>query len=160
MDLSQEIAEVLIQAASPGAARAAQFRGAAIPVTVRFSDSAPDPVADNGPEAASRGIAIRFTLPDGKETDIVAISHNGFVPHPWPSETFLGSHRAALKFVRDPKPAPVSFATASFYGSNACAGAQHLDDAAAGKALAFDPARLPDGIELSDDRLPVLRSRV
>ena len=29
-----------------------------------------------------------------------------------------------------------------------------------GKALAFDPTRLTDGIELSDDPLPALRSRV
>jgi catalase len=108
MDLSQEIADVMIQAAgnrpvhskgivyrgtfaaSPGAAEvscAAHFRGAAIPVTVRFSDSAPAPsVADNAPEAAPRGIAIRFTLPDGKETDIVAISHNGFVRTDGPSK--------------------------------------------------------------------------
>jgi catalase len=34
------------------------------------------------------------------------------------------------------------------------------DNASAEKALAFDPARLADGIELSDDPLPALRSRV
>jgi catalase len=34
------------------------------------------------------------------------------------------------------------------------------DSAAAEKALAFDPTNLPDGIELSDDTLPALRSKV
>jgi catalase len=34
------------------------------------------------------------------------------------------------------------------------------DSDAASKALAFDPTRLTDGIELSDDPLPALRSRV
>jgi catalase len=34
------------------------------------------------------------------------------------------------------------------------------DTAAAEKRLAFDPTRLTDGIELSDDPLPALRSRV
>jgi catalase len=34
------------------------------------------------------------------------------------------------------------------------------DNAAAENELAFDPTRLTDGIELSDDPLPMLRSRV
>jgi catalase len=34
------------------------------------------------------------------------------------------------------------------------------DSVSAEKALAFDPTRLTDGIELSDDPLPALRSRV
>ena len=34
------------------------------------------------------------------------------------------------------------------------------DNAAAEKELAFDPTRLTDGIELSDDPLLILRSRV
>jgi catalase len=34
------------------------------------------------------------------------------------------------------------------------------DSATAEQALAFDPTRLIDGIELSDDPLPMLRSRV
>jgi len=83
-------------------------------------------------------MAIRFM--GGRETDIVANSHNGFIvgggedfltlvkaqaatdpskPHPWPIEVFLGGHPNALKFVQDPKPTPASFATESFYGNNA-----------------------------------------
>jgi len=290
-DLSQQIAEVMSQApsgkahqrfahakgivcqgsfqASPGAAaisRAAHLRGGSVPVTVRFSDGASDiAVSDNSPDAAPRGMAIRFE--SGRGTDIVALSHNGFVvgtgedflalikagaatdsskPHPWPIEAFLGSHPKALKFVQDPKPVPVSFVTESFYGNNAflfvngkgqkqagryqivpVSGPQYLDEAAAKakspsflseelrtrladaparfrlllqlaepgdqtndgsvvwpddrkkvelgiitiasvvpdsaaaeRKLAFDPTRLIDGIELSDDSLPTLRSRV
>jgi catalase len=71
-------------------------------------------------------------------------------PHPWPIETFLGSHPNARKFVQDAKPVPASFATESFYGNNAfifinskgqkqagryqiipVGGSQYLDDATA-----------------------------
>jgi len=254
---------------SPDAAmisRAAHFRGGTVPVTVRFSDSAGDTaVADTSGDANPQGMAIRFLVNRG--TDIVANSHNGFVvgtaedflallqakagtdpskPHPWPIETFLQSHPAALKFVQDLRSTPASFATESFFGNNAFrfvsssdatqagryqivpeAGVQYLDDsaakskspdflaedlktrltkgpvrfrlllqladpgdstsdssivwpdsrkkvelgtisvvslvpdnAAAENELAFDPTRLTDGIELSDDPLPLLRSRV
>ncbi len=255
--------------ASPAAAtisRAPHFRGQKVPVTIRFSDGAPDAtVADTSPDASPRGMAIRFGI--GRGTDIMAISHNGFIvgdaedflalqiaaagtdssmPHPWPIETFLGAHPRALKFVQDPKPVPVSFTSESFFANNALVfindqkqrqagryqivplnGPQYLDDAAAKAksvnflseelgpalvkhpaqfrlllqlagpgdqtndssilwpedrkklelgiititgvvkdsaaaegALAFDPTRLIDGIELSDDPLPALRSRV
>jgi catalase len=290
-DLSQQIAELMRQGpsgkahqrfihakgivcegafqASPDASaisRAAHLRGGSVPVTVRFSDGAPDiTVPDNSPDAAPRGMAIRFE--SGRGTDIMAISHNGFLvgtgedflallqaqaatdpskPHPWPIEAFLGSHPRALKFVQDPKPIPVSFATESFYSNNAflfvnneglkqagryqivpTGGSQYLDDsaakakppsflgeelrsrlreaparfrlllqlagpgdqtndgslvwpddrkkvelgiititsvvpdtAAAERKLAFDPTHLIDGVELSDDPLPALRSRV
>jgi catalase len=262
------VCEGTFQATSRAAdiSRAPHLQGGAVPVTVRFSDGAPDiNVADNSPDASPRGMAIRFEI--GKGTDIMAISHNGFVvgtgedflelekaiaatdqskPHPWPIEAFLGARPAALKFVQDPKPVPVSFATESFYANDAfifvnskgqkqagryqitpVGGAQYLSDAdakakpanflreelasrlastpakfrlvlqlakagdqtndssivwpddrekvelgiititsvvpdttAAERKLAFDPTRLIDGIELSDDPLPVLRSRV
>ena len=128
--------------ASPGArilSRAAHFSGGSIPVTVRFSNGAPDiGISDNSPAAAPRGMAIRFAT--GRGTDIMAISHNGFVvgtgeeflallqaqaatdstkPHPWPIEGFLKQHPRALKFVQDPKPVPLSFATEAFYAKNA-----------------------------------------
>ena len=112
-----------------------------MPVTVRLSDGAPDPaIPDNSPNAGPRGMAIRFTLPGGEATDIVAMSHNGFVvatgeeflelqkaavatdptkPHPWPVEQFLGSHPAALKFVQENQVVPASFATQAFFGNNA-----------------------------------------
>jgi catalase len=257
--------------AASGAAnlsRAEHFRGAKVPVTVRFSAAAPDPaISDVSPDAAPWGMAIRFKLSGGKETDIVSASHNGFLagtgedvlafqkakiatdctkPHPWPIEVFLSAHPRALKYVKDPKPTPVSLATEAYYGNTAflfvnekglkqagryqilpIAGQHYLtvaeakaqspnflseelrahlaqepvkfrllvqlpksgdptndasvvwpddrttvdlgtititsivsNDDAAQKALAFDPTKLTDGIELSDDPLPALRSRV
>jgi len=256
------------QSASEAASisRAPHFSGGSVPITLRFSDGAPDvSVSDSSPDAAPRGIAIRFG--GGRGTDIMAISHNGFVVgtpeeflelqkaiaatdssklHPWPIEAFLESNSKARKFVQDPKPVPVSFATESFYSNNALVfvnrkgekqagryqivplnGSDYLDDAtaktkapsflfeeiarrlaaapakfrlllqlaapgdvtndgsivwpdsrqvvelgiltitavvpdsaAAERKLAFDPTRLVDGIELSDDPLPALRSRV
>jgi catalase len=248
--------------------QAEHFNGATVPIIVRFSDAGPDPgIADNSPDSAPHGIAIRFKLSDGKDTDIVAFSHNGFPvgtgeeflslqkaivatdptkPHPWPVEVFLSTRPRALKFVQDSKPTPVSFATEAFFGNNAfvfvnkngvkqvgryqirpVAGQRYLSDAdgktrtpnflidelkmrlaqepvkfrlllqlpnpgdptndasivwpddrktielgtitittvdpnsdAAQKTLAFDPTRLTDGIELSDDPLPALRSAV
>jgi catalase len=128
--------------ASPDAAaisRAAHFGGESVPVAVRFSDGAPNAnVADNSQDAAPRGMAIRFAT--GRAADIMAISHNGFIvgtgedflvlqkaiaatdsskPHPWPIETFLGSHPRALEFVQDLNQTPVSFANESFYSNNA-----------------------------------------
>jgi catalase len=127
---------------SAGAAsisRAAHFRGENVPITVRLSDGAPNiNVADNSSDAAPRGIAIRFAV--GRGTDIMAISHNGFIvgtgedflvlqqaisatdatkPHPWPIEAFLGSHPRALKFVQEINRVPASFAAESFYSNNA-----------------------------------------
>jgi catalase len=116
--------------------KAAYFQGSSTPVTVRFSDGAPDPlIPDNAPNAGPRGMAIRFNLPGGELADIVAISHNGFVvsngeeflalqkavvatdpskPHPWPVEEFLGARPLAMKFVKDNQVIPVSFANDAF----------------------------------------------
>lgn len=128
-------------AGASSVSRAAHFQSGSVPVTVRFSDGTGVPtIPDNSPAAGPRGIAIRFALAGGAYTDIVAISHNGFVvgtgedflaflkavattrpesPHPSPVEAFLGSHPRALKFVMDNKPLPVSFATLAYYGNNA-----------------------------------------
>jgi catalase len=128
---------------SPEAAtlsRAAHFK-APTQVTARFSDGTGIPtIPDASPNAAPWGFAVRFMLPNGAFTDIVANSHNGFVvgtgedfaafldaviatkpqsPHPTPVEKFVSTHPNALKFVTDPKPNPVSFADLSNYGNNA-----------------------------------------
>jgi len=111
------------------------------PVVVRFSDATGVPnIPDADGNAFPKGIAIRFILPDGSNTDIVSISTNGFptanpedflgllnavaasgpdAAKPTPVEQFLGTHPAALKFVQMPKLPPVSFATQSFFGVNA-----------------------------------------
>src|SRR3954471_20410512 len=121
--------------------RAAHFSGPTVPVTVRFSNAPGVPTnADNDPRSGPRGIAIRFILPGGGYTDIVSISHNGFVvgtgedflaffkaiaasgpdaPHPLPIETFFGSHPLAAKFAQDVQARPRSYATAAYFGNNA-----------------------------------------
>jgi catalase len=129
---------------SEGAAsisKAAHFQREPVPVTVRLSGGAVDPsLPDYSPDAGPQGLAIRFKLPGGGVTDIVALSHNGFVsgtgeeflalqkavvatdprqPHPWPIEMFLGEHPLALKFVQDSARVPASFANAAFFGNDA-----------------------------------------
>ena len=50
-----------------------------VPVTVRFSANTGVPkIADADPRASPRGLAIRFRLPDGSDTDLVTHSYNGF----------------------------------------------------------------------------------
>ena len=121
--------------------KAAHFQRASVPVTVRFSDGPPDPsIPDNSPDVGPRGMAIRFNLPGGGKTDIVALSHNGFVvgtgeeflalqkaivatdpskPHPWPIEVFLTARPLALKFVQDNQVIPASFGTQAFFSNDA-----------------------------------------
>jgi catalase len=121
--------------------RAAHLQGAAVPVTVRFSDGSGIPnIPDANPNAEPHGMAIRFALPGGAYTDIVANSHNGFFvgngddflaflkavaattpasPHPSPIEAFLGAHPRALKVVLDSRAASKGFANLDFYGNNA-----------------------------------------
>ena len=110
-------------------------------MTVRFSNAPGVPAnADNDPRSGPRGMAIRFKLTGGGFTDIVSISHNGFVvgtgedflaffkaiaasgpdaPHPLPIETFFGSHPRAAKFAMDVQARPKSYATAAYFGNNA-----------------------------------------
>jgi hypothetical protein len=85
-----------------------------VPVTVRFSANSGIPkIVDADPRAAPRGLAIRFRLPDGSDTDLVTHSYNGFpaknpeefqqfflaiagskpgVPSPTPIEAFQETH--------------------------------------------------------------------
>ncbi len=120
---------------------AAHFSGPSVPVTVRFSNAPGLPTnADNNPGSGPRGMAIRFTIPGGGFTDIVSISHNGFVvgtgddflaflkaaaasgpdaAHPTPIETFLGSHPRAAKFLMEVQARPKSYATQAYFGNNA-----------------------------------------
>ncbi|RQR36459.1 catalase [Burkholderia sp. Bp9143] len=128
----------------PGAAartisKAPHFQ-TAVPVVVRFSDFAGIPdIADNHPLASPRGMAIKFKLPDGSDTDIVAHSFNGFpsptagdfrdllialgtsgpnTPAPTPLDTYLGSHPVAKAFLTAPKPMPASYASLPYFGVN------------------------------------------
>ncbi|MGS0755052.1 catalase family peroxidase [Roseateles sp. GG27B] len=112
-----------------------------VPVLVRFSNGTGVPnLADADPHGSPHGIAIRFQLPDGANTDIVSISAKTFpvgtpeeflqllqanaasgagAATPTPIEQFLGTHPAAAQWVKIARPAPVSFSTLAFYGVNA-----------------------------------------
>jgi catalase len=128
---------------SPSAAsisKAVHLQASAVPVTVRFSNFAGIPdIPDNHALASPRGLAIRFALPGGGSTDIVAHSFNGFpsptaddfrdllialgtsgpdAPKPTPLDGYLASHPVAKAFLTAPKPAPESFATLPYYGVN------------------------------------------
>ena len=53
--------------------------GTTVPVTVRFSDFAGVPtIPDTDPNASPRGMAVKFKLPDGSNSDLVMHSYNGF----------------------------------------------------------------------------------
>ena len=69
--------------ASPAAAalsKAILFDGSTIPVTVRFSDSTGIPNLPDGSDLANpHGMAIKYHLPDGSETDMVTNSLKFFL---------------------------------------------------------------------------------
>ena len=111
-----------------------------VPATIRFSASTGLPaIPDTDPGASPRGMAVKFHLPDGSKTDIVVNSFNGFPvataaevrdlflaiaatkpedPKPTALDQFLSSHPSAKAFVEAPKPAPMSYATMTYFGVN------------------------------------------
>lgn len=125
-------------AASVSKAAHLQKQKSPAPVTVRFSNGSGLPNVPDTDEMP-RGMAVKFTLPDGSKTDIVALSFNGFpvataeefrdfllalgtsgpdAPHPTAIEKFLGTHPTAMAFVTAPKPVPVSYGTLAYFGIN------------------------------------------
>jgi catalase len=54
--------------------RAAHFAGDPVRVTVRFSNAQANPRSNDAEVGDGRGMAVKFYLPDGGETDIVALS--------------------------------------------------------------------------------------
>ena len=59
--------------------KAPHLQKSSVPITVRFSNFGGNPTVSDTDELASpRGMSIRFQLPDGSNTDIVAHSYNGF----------------------------------------------------------------------------------
>lgn len=120
--------------------KAVHLQKTASKVVVRFSDftGLPD-IPDNSGSANPRGIAIRFTLPDGTSTDIVGHSFDGFptensdqfrelllaiassgptAAKPTAMDRFLGSHPVAKTFLTTQKT-PASYATITYFGVNA-----------------------------------------
>lgn len=126
-------------AASVSKAAHLQKKKTAVPVTVRFSAGSGQPSVPDTSQMP-RGMAVKFSLPDGSKTDLVVLSFNGFpvataeefrdfllavgasgpdAPKPTPIEQFLATHPAAKHFVESPKPQPVSYATLPYFGINA-----------------------------------------
>ena len=129
--------------ASPEAAglsRAPLFSGRTIPVTVRFSDGNGMPnVADGSPAANPHGMAIKYHLSGGVDTDMVTNSLKFFpvgtgegfrdlllaiiasppdAPKPTKLEQFFASHPNAPKAIGS-LPIPDSFADEEYHGIDA-----------------------------------------
>ena len=126
---------------SAGISKASIFGRGTLPILVRFSDftgipEIPDTVGDANP----RGFALKFEMPGGESSDIVAHSFNGFptatsaefrelllaigasgagATKPTALDGFLGSHPIAKTFLTTQKPPPESYATLSYFGVNA-----------------------------------------
>ena len=86
-------------AASPGAkeiSRAVHLQGDPVPVTVRLSNGAGDPTRPDGANDG-RGLSVKFYLPDGSRTDIVALTLPLF---------FVRNPDDFLAFTRARKPDP------------------------------------------------------
>jgi catalase len=124
-----------------GVSRAQHLTRPSTPIYVRLSDNTGVPqIPDTDPNAAPRGLAIRFQLGEHVHTDIIAHSANafparngqeflefvraiaasaGYTGSPTPIEAFVGSHPAALAFVLASKPVPSSFAREAYFGLTA-----------------------------------------
>ena len=114
--------------------RAAHLQGAEVPVLARFSNFAAIPgLPDGHPASSPRGLAVKFLLPNGGDTDIVAHSYDGFpastadeflaflraVPDAAALAAFAAGHPAARAFLDHPKPTPASYGTEAYFGVNA-----------------------------------------
>lgn len=119
--------------------RAAHMQGAALPVTVRFSNGSGDPDhPDWLPDP--RGLAVKVYLPDGSRTDIVAVSTPRFptrtpegfielleaqaagVAAVWKFPMFLAHHREAISVLPVAVPSltpPSSYATIPYFALHA-----------------------------------------
>jgi|SRR3954451_3604900 catalase len=115
-----------------GLTRAAHFAGRPVGVTVRFSNGGANPRSNDAEVGDGRGMAVKFYLPDGGETDIVALSLPVFfvrTPEEFLDFTlaraesfeklgeFVASHPATARAVQQIVPAlipPRSYATMVF----------------------------------------------
>jgi catalase len=164
---------------APGATsltRAPHIARESTPVTARFSNSTGLPeIPDSAPDANPRGLAIRFNLADHVHTDIVAHSTDGFptrdgyefleflkaaassgpeVPSPKPTENFLASHPAALRFVQTPKPFPSSLARDTYFAVTAFHFTNAQGESRYGRYRIIPEA---GNDYITDDKLPTVR---
>jgi catalase len=125
-----------------GVSRAPHLQGASVPTVIRFSNASGNPdVHDGAPNV--RAMSVKFQLPDGAITDILANSIDGFMartpeefleflraqlpdpatgkPAPDAVPKFLASHPGAQAFVGRlmQKPAPASYAQTSYHAEHA-----------------------------------------
>ena len=119
--------------------RATFFSGSTIAVTARFSDGSGMPTVPDGSPAMPRGIAIKYHLPGGGDTDMVTNSFKFFpvgtgedfrdllqaivaspadAPKPTKLEQFFASHPNAPKAIGS-LPIPDSFADEEYHGIDA-----------------------------------------
>jgi catalase len=126
-------------AEAAGLSRAAHLNGSTVPALVRFSSGSGNPAQpDNAPGV--RGMAVKFTLPDGSTTDVStqtaklfpASTPDGFLSllraarpgmtAPLRLAAYIATHPrflAALPVVRDANKVPASYATAEYHGLHA-----------------------------------------
>jgi catalase len=119
--------------------RAAHLNGSTVPALIRFSSGSGNPAQpDNAPGV--RGLAVKFTLPDGSTTDVStqtaklfpASTPEGFlsllraskpgVTAPLRLAGYIVTHPrflSALPVVRDANKVPVSYGTVAYHGLHA-----------------------------------------
>jgi catalase len=144
--------------AAPEAAQltvAGHMQGAAVPVTVRFSNGGGDPGhPDWAPDP--RGLAIKFYLPDGSRTDIVAVSsprlptrtpeafieliqvQGAGLASAWKLPRFFSRHPEALRALPRLAPtlaAPASYAAIPYYAIHAF---KWIDSDGTGRFLRYE----------------------
>jgi catalase len=115
---------------------ALHFHGGPYPVIIRFSDFSGIPSqADGTPGTNPVGIAIKFLLPGGIDTDLLGQAYDGFPAATGEEfldylqavgsgdaarrDAFLAEHAAARRFFDASKRTPASYATASYYAVHA-----------------------------------------
>ena len=122
--------------------RAPHLQGHAVPTVIRFSNASGDPEVHDG-LANPRALAVKFPLPDGQSTDVLANSIEGFPvrtpedllvflraqlpdpvtgqPVPEALPRFLDRHPAARAFLERlrQKPVPASYGQASYHAEHA-----------------------------------------
>jgi catalase len=122
-----------------GLSRAKHLDSSAVPALIRFSNASGNPgERDNVPGV--RGLAVKFTLPDGSTTDVstqtarlfVSSTPDGFIDllkamRPGPTKPLRMAHYlvthprllGALPVLRDGQRIPASYATAAYHGLHA-----------------------------------------
>ncbi len=135
--------------------RAAHLAGPEVPVTVRFSNGAGNPEhPDWAPDP--RGLAVKFYLPDGSRTDIVAVSSplfptrtpEGFLEllsaqaagpaAAWKLPLFFRHHPEALRVLPRVTPTlapPAGYETITYYGLHAY---RWLDDSGGSRYVRYE----------------------